>query len=362
MLFALVILITVFIISASTSVYIYAADNPLKITVGQIADTFSASADATFKYRIKPLDSSNPMPSGSSKDGYTFTLTGNDKLEIGLFDYKRQGIYSYEIFQLIETEKQGCTYDRRVYTAEAHVNEKLEVNIVVYNQDKTKTADIIFENIYKTMPIEPPDPTYPIYPIYPTYPIYPLDPTYPPNLTEPTYPLYPLNPTEPVISTELPKPIEPIEPLKPFKPAIITELTSPPEPAEPINPTDPPNQTEPAIPAISTDPTAQTDDPPKPANPGKENPKTGDDTNINLFITLFALGGGLTVCAAIFLMLFRKSRRMWRISIRLTVLITRKCRRRASVTRRIIISGRRSAKTIGRSFSGKRNGEKIRPI
>jgi pilin isopeptide linkage protein len=130
----------------------YAANAPLKITVEQTVDTALPLTEAVFKYKLTPLDPSNPMPSGSTPEGYVFTITGNNSVEIGSLRYDRQDIYRYRLYQVIEAEKPGYTYDKRTYIIEVHVDETLNVVLVVINVDGTKAVSIKFENGYRVLP------------------------------------------------------------------------------------------------------------------------------------------------------------------------------------------------------------------
>jgi len=151
------VLILMLLAAASAPVSVYAADNPLKITLEQTVDAslLSAEAETAFKYRLKPLASENPMPPGSTKEGYTLTVSGNRSIEIAPLRYIRAGIYRYELFQLIETRQLGYTYDQRTYTLEVYVDAALNVALVVRNTDGTKANSIKFENKYRALPSDP---------------------------------------------------------------------------------------------------------------------------------------------------------------------------------------------------------------
>ena len=133
----------------------YAADNTLRITVSQIFETSSSSTEAVFKYKLTPLESGNPMPSGSTEEGYVFTVTGNSSAEIGPINYSQPDIYSYELCQVIETEKPGFSYDKRVYTLDVYVDAELHISLIVKNRDGNKTDRIVFENGYSVSPSDP---------------------------------------------------------------------------------------------------------------------------------------------------------------------------------------------------------------
>ena len=154
-LLAATLLVVMLIVLASPTAY--AAADSIRITVKQEFTTVSASADGTFAYRLKPLGPGNPMPMESTADGYTFDITGTDSREIGPFSCNQPGVYCYELFQVIETEKPGYTYDKRVYTIEVHVDGALDMKIVVRNQNGEKEGDIEFRNCYRpSPPVGPP--------------------------------------------------------------------------------------------------------------------------------------------------------------------------------------------------------------
>ena len=129
----------------------YATADPIRITVNQV---FAAPDDA-FTYKLKPLEKSNPMPEGSTSEGYTFTITGTGSAEIKLSGFSQQGLYQYELFQVIGTKKPGCTYDTCVYLIEIHVDMTLDPEVVLLNQQGEKEALITFENGFDITPSDP---------------------------------------------------------------------------------------------------------------------------------------------------------------------------------------------------------------
>jgi pilin isopeptide linkage protein len=150
---AVVIFVMILFITAPMTAY--AADNPLKISVNQVLTASQATVDNIFSYKLKPLTPGCPMPPGSSADGYDFAIAGTNSIQIGPINYTQQGLYKYEIFQLIGAEKPGYSYDKRVYTVEVHVNSSLVADIIVNNQDNTKADIIEFRNSYGVLPSDP---------------------------------------------------------------------------------------------------------------------------------------------------------------------------------------------------------------
>jgi len=150
------------ILAAATQITVYAAmNNPLIITVTQVFYTSSPSVNNTFTYRLKPLESGNPMPVESPAKEYTFTITGNSDVQIAPIIYTQQGFYQYKLFQAFGADNKGYTYDKQTYTIEAHVDSELNAIIIVLNENGTKTDNITFYNNYYISPINPGKPALP---------------------------------------------------------------------------------------------------------------------------------------------------------------------------------------------------------
>ena len=127
-----------------------AAAVPLHITVSQ-----TAPAEHSFSYVLKPLKASNPMPPGSAQDGYAFSIVGQNSVKLGPMSFNRHDVYRYQVLQTVQSEKQGYTYDRRVYTVEVRVDEALNTILLVFNADGSKAESIRFENAYRVLPSDP---------------------------------------------------------------------------------------------------------------------------------------------------------------------------------------------------------------
>ena len=132
-----------------------ASDGQLRLTVEQTFTSSSASVDNVFTYRLKGQGAGTPMPSGSTGEGYTFTIAGSHSIEIGPMVYDKASIYRYELYQVIAAELPGYTYDTRVYTLEVYVDAWRNVELVVWNRDGTKAEKIRFENAYYVLPSDP---------------------------------------------------------------------------------------------------------------------------------------------------------------------------------------------------------------
>ena len=158
---AILAFITILIIAVPTAVV--AAGNPLTLTVNQVFATSSHSVTDTFMYRLLQEAPDNPMPAGSTNEGYAFMIAGNTSVEIGPMSFSRQGLYKYEVFQATAVEKSGYTYDKRIYTVEVYVGPALNAEVIVRNDDGKKTDKIVFENVYydspggdPVLPVKPP--------------------------------------------------------------------------------------------------------------------------------------------------------------------------------------------------------------
>ena len=134
---------------------VFAAGSSISLTVRQVFTTSLTSAASIFTYRIKAVDAANPMPVGSGLQGYTFTLTGNTSADIGPIIFTKQGIYRYQIGQIMTQEKAGYTYDKQIYNLEVRVDSALHTEVIVYNTAGMKVSDIVFENTYRIDPTNP---------------------------------------------------------------------------------------------------------------------------------------------------------------------------------------------------------------
>ena len=121
------------------------------LTVKQVFTGAGVSApDKAFSYRLTPKLASNPMPSatvggaGSGTDGYTFTITGTDDMDIPIA-FTRAGQYTYEL-RHITPPVADYTYDQEVYTVEIYVQSDLVVVVIVYKKDGGKASDITYEH------------------------------------------------------------------------------------------------------------------------------------------------------------------------------------------------------------------------
>ena len=153
---ALIILLTLFTYAPLAA---HAAVNPPGFTVAQEFTTSVESADSTFTYILKPLKPGNPMPPGSTEEGYTFTLTGNGSKYIGPLNYALSNIYRYELYQVISAEEPNYTYDKRVFTIEMYAGaENGGAEFVILNEDGEKTSTIVFKNDFNcpSLMVDPP--------------------------------------------------------------------------------------------------------------------------------------------------------------------------------------------------------------
>ena len=150
-----VIIMSIMTLAVILPLTVYAAENPLKFMVNQSFATSSLSIDGVFSYKLRAIDAGNPMPAGSTAEGYAFTVTGNNTFEIGLLSYNTPGVYRYELSQVIAVEKSGYTYDKRIYKIDVYIDGWLGAEVIVRNENGKKAADIKFENSYQARPSDP---------------------------------------------------------------------------------------------------------------------------------------------------------------------------------------------------------------
>jgi len=132
-----------------------AANDVVVFTVEQVFTTTSQAAASSFTYRLAAQQADSPMPAGSTAAGFTFAIDDNGSAQVGPFVDAAPGLYRYELFQLVETERPGYVYDRRVYHVELHVAADRAMQILAYNADGTKAEQLVFENSYAPLPSDP---------------------------------------------------------------------------------------------------------------------------------------------------------------------------------------------------------------
>lgn len=101
---------------------------------------------------------SNPMPSGSQSGVYEKSRTGAGKIELDPIDYKKPGIYKYTLSQKAGSADRW-TYDSSVYNIYVYATNKedgsgLDVSAAIYKEgEEEKTGEIVFINEYDPLPV-----------------------------------------------------------------------------------------------------------------------------------------------------------------------------------------------------------------
>jgi len=111
------------------------------------SDSPMRGVDATFAYRLTPLDASNPMPAGSDASGYTFSITGNDHLQMGPINFTKTGVYTYELKNATPS-RSGYTLDPRVYTIKFYITNDEDPLVIVYLENGEKAPTVDFDPSY----------------------------------------------------------------------------------------------------------------------------------------------------------------------------------------------------------------------
>ena len=283
---------------------VHAADNSVSLTVKQTYSTTSSAAAGVFTYRLSPTGAGNPMPDGSTAEGYTFTIAGNNSEVIGPWTYDDEGYYRYELYQVVLSAQTGYKYDRQVYTIEVYVDSLLNATTIIKNEQNKKEEKIVFANSYSvgTVVTPPPETTDP-----PEVTPGPTDP--PPITTDP-----PGTP-KPTVTPPHPDPTNP--PPVTTNPPVTTSPSLPDTGDNGIDIDDDGN-----VPGFGLNPAdeiEEEDDETVPGTnpgqggsrprPGIDGPKTGDDSNMALDIILLAAGGLMVICTTASLIIIGKRKR-----------------------------------------------------
>lgn len=104
----------------------------------------------TFEYILKASDAETPMPAGSTSDGMSFVMDGNEIKELSI-EFDSIGVYSYTVQQII-TNQDGYTLDDEIYTIRIDVvndNGGLKAKVrLPINQNGEKESSITFTNSF----------------------------------------------------------------------------------------------------------------------------------------------------------------------------------------------------------------------
>lgn len=126
----------------------------ITIPVEQHFQTNSQNPDKvkqTWMYKITSKENA-PLPDGGENGVYTFTLTGNEKKQVGAISYSHAGIYHYRL-ALCKGPKSDTKYtvDQKVYDITVSVENGengLTAEMIVENMCGEKVDSITFEHLY----------------------------------------------------------------------------------------------------------------------------------------------------------------------------------------------------------------------
>lgn len=112
----------------------------------------------TWTYRLTARENA-PLPDGSNNGVYTFTLTGNEKKQVGPIIYSHAGLYHYRL-ALCKGPKNDTKYtvDQKVYDITVSVENSgngLTAKVIVENMCGQKVDTISFEHLYTVVKCVP---------------------------------------------------------------------------------------------------------------------------------------------------------------------------------------------------------------
>jgi len=155
MVLALGILAPVTLTSALLSGVAYASEaREVTLSLKQIFTTEHETIESTFTYQLVSKTPEAPMPEGSDLDNYLFTLTGTREGRIPPIVFDKAGIYTYSLY-CTTPQAPGFHIDNRVYTIEIYVPRGMEPISIIYKNNGVKVSEIIFEHSYGILPSDP---------------------------------------------------------------------------------------------------------------------------------------------------------------------------------------------------------------
>lgn len=119
-----------------------------------VTDGLSTPPSDVFTYRFTSQTPNAPMPSGSEAGEYIFTIADTRDREIGPISFHASGVYIYEL-RCITDHRPNYTIDQSVYTIEVHVLNSQEALVIIYGSEHAKVSELLFTHSYGTLPNDP---------------------------------------------------------------------------------------------------------------------------------------------------------------------------------------------------------------
>ncbi|MDO5546713.1 MAG: FctA domain-containing protein [Eubacteriales bacterium] len=113
------------------------------------------STKEDYTVKLKPDDTSYPMPADTEDGICAITITGAGTKSTPVIEFNRVGIYSYTIYQ-VKGENKKCTYDDTVYSMTVYITNSedgsgLEATVIIREKgEDEKLEEVVFTNKYKT--------------------------------------------------------------------------------------------------------------------------------------------------------------------------------------------------------------------
>lgn len=133
----------------------YGAQAPKTSVYLPVDQTFTAEntqdkePEEEVSYSLKALGTDTPMPEGAGENGYIFTLSGSQDVQVGPIEYTHGGVYEYTLSPEI-SEKEYYTYDTSVYHVKVYVKNTqvgdLTALVVMENGHGEKVDSASFEH------------------------------------------------------------------------------------------------------------------------------------------------------------------------------------------------------------------------
>lgn len=101
-------------------------------------------------YKLIALESEIPMPEGSKDQEHTFTMIGDQQIDLTM-TYTHAGVYQYQIYQITK-DSGNYVYDKERYKIFVYISNNedsgLSAKIIVKNTWDKKCEGILFQNVY----------------------------------------------------------------------------------------------------------------------------------------------------------------------------------------------------------------------
>lgn len=120
--------------------------------------TTTLPSNVEIEYVLESLNATNPMPANSTGGKYVFKAKGNEQITIGPITFTLSGLYSYRLSPSLSNGF-GFVSQNKYYTIDIYVDDQMNYMVIITNDQGKKTNHIDFVYLDPAATLPVPTPT-----------------------------------------------------------------------------------------------------------------------------------------------------------------------------------------------------------